>query len=398
MNNAYLSEQPLFKLPKTTKDRIVKIYDIYGNGQENTVSSTPIKLGTEEGNITFEHFFEDVFIPALQSNPAFANNEFIKDLTSVLVTDSVTGIRYLAKSLSINMMPSSENERIIFNKYKNDFTKLNGEVIKIGTQEYSVVQMFQYYNLLKFKGRSGRNSLSSIFEDIMTTNEDLKNYRQFINNFDSTYDFAIGLNPVQDDTSNKILIGISPEILFKYIAPTANPLSATADVIKYRNRNTGTTILLEKKPDTSSMDQSYEDEGEFGYGPMDDEYGEFGDSMIAEMYMENMTTSLDVDNPDYGNYQPFGGNGVLTRFNPPSTHTAQSPELVLDNYSTNGVTITNVHILDGILKQFTYNGNTIVMREPIPVVKMVQQRGKPEQYVLDENIVNSIIKKELICG
>ena len=258
--------------------------------------------------------------------------------------------------------------------------------------------MFQYYNLLKFKGRSGRNSLSSIFEDIMTTNEDLKNYRQFINNFDSTYDFAIGLNPVQDDTSNKILIGISPEILFKYIAPTANPLSATADVIKYRNRNTGTTILLEKKPDTSSMDQSYEDEGEFGYGPMDDEYGEFGDSMIAEMYMENMTTSLDVDNPDYGNYQPFGGNGVLTRFNPPSTHTAQSPELVLDNYSTNGVTITNVRILDGILKQFTYNGNTIVMREPIPVVKMVQQKGKPEQYVLDENIVNSIIKKELICG
>ena len=398
MNNAYLSEQPLFKLPKTTKDRTVKIYDIYGNGQENTVSSTPIKLGTEEGNITFEHFFEDVFIPALQSNPAFANNEFIKDLTSVLVTDSVTGIRYLAKSLSINMMPSSENERIIFNKYKNDFTKLNGEVIKIGTQEYSVVQMFQYYNLLKFKGRSGRNSLSSIFEDIMTTNEDLKSYRQFINNFDSTYDFAIGLNPVQDGTSKKILIGISPEILFKYIAPTANPLSATADVIKYRNRNTGTTILLEKKPDTSSMDQSYEDEGEFGYGPMDDEYGEFGDSMIAEMYMENMTTSLDVDNPDYGNYQPFGGNGVLTRFNPPSTHTAQSPELVLDNYSTNGVTITNVHILDGILKQFTYNGNTIVMREPIPVVKMVQQRGKPEQYVLDENIVNSIIKKELICG
>ena len=106
----------------------------------------------------------------------------------------------------------------------------------------------------------------------------------------------------------------------------------------------------------------------------------------------------DIDNPDYGNYQPFGGNGVLTRFNPPSTHTAQSPELVLNNYSTNGVTITNVHILDGILKQFTYNGNTIVMREPIPVVKMVQQKGKPEQYVLDENIVNSIIKKELICG
>lgn len=396
MNNAYLSSQPIFKLPKTTKDRTVKIYDIYGNAQENTVVSAPIQLGTEQGNITFEHFFEDVFLPALKQQKS--DNEFIRDLDSVLVTDSVTGIRYLAKSLSINMMPSSENERIIFNKYKNDFSKLQGEVIKIGTQEYSIVQMFQYYNLLKFKGRSGRNSLSSIFEDIMATDEHLKEYREFINNFDSAYDFVIGVNPVQEETAKRTLIGISPEILFKYIAPTANPLTATADVIKYKNRNTGTTILLERKPDTSSIDASYEDEGYFGTNPMDDDSEGFGSYVADDVFMENMSASLDVDNPDYGNYQPFGGNGVLTRFNPPSTHQAQTPELVLDTYSTNGVTITNIRILDGVLKQFTYNGNTIVMKEPIPVVREIRQKGKPEQYILDESIVNSIIKKELICG
>jgi hypothetical protein len=49
--------------------------------------------------------------------------------------------------------------------------------------------MFQYYNLLKFKGRSGKSSLASIFEDILANDENLKRYREFINYFDSSYDF-----------------------------------------------------------------------------------------------------------------------------------------------------------------------------------------------------------------
>lgn len=398
INNAYLSEQPEFILPKTTKDRTVYIYDVTGEPIQTTSAKASIKLGTEGGNITFEHFFEDVFLPALQNSAEFGDNEFVKNLTSVLVTDSVTGIRYLAKSLSINMMPSSDNERILFNQYKNAFSKLDGQVLKIGTNEYSIIRMFQYYNLLKFKGRSGRSSLSSIFEDIMAKNEDLKNYRMFVSNFDSTYDFVIGTDPTQESKSKKILIGISPDVLFKYIAPTTSPFTSTAEIIKYKNRNTGQTVLLERKPKTQDQTEPLEgDLGDYGYGFEDD--GEDGfSSFMDEMYQENMGINLDIDNPDYGDYQPFGGNGVLTRFNPTSVHTSQTPEQVLDTYTTDGITITNIRILDGNLKQFTYNSKVITLPKAIKVVKIVKQQGKPEQYILDENIVKSIIQTEINCG
>jgi hypothetical protein len=94
-------------------------------------------------------------------------------LKNVLVNDPISGVRYLATSLSINMMPTSDSERIIFNRYKNDFNKLAGQVVTINGNEYSIVEMFQYYNLLKFRGRAGRSSLLRIFEDVMTNHTSL---------------------------------------------------------------------------------------------------------------------------------------------------------------------------------------------------------------------------------
>ena len=75
-------------------------------------------------------FFEEVFLPELKKQKE--NNTFVQALTPIVIVDPITGIRYTAYSLPINMMPSSENERIVFNSYKNDFTKLSGQMLKIG--------------------------------------------------------------------------------------------------------------------------------------------------------------------------------------------------------------------------------------------------------------------------
>ena len=69
------------------------------------------------------------------------------------------------------------------------FNKIAGRNIEINGKSYSILQMFQYYNLLKFRGRGGRNSLTSIFEDVMG-DEKLKSYRSFVNNFDKTFDLV----------------------------------------------------------------------------------------------------------------------------------------------------------------------------------------------------------------
>jgi hypothetical protein len=106
--------------------------------------------------------------------------------------------------------------------------------------------MFQYYNLLKFKGKAGRSSLLSIFEDIMAKDPYMVSYRKFIYNFDKNYDFAIGGKTYKDTKTGKTIIGIDTETLYKYLAPLANPYSTSANIIKYQDPNIGKTILLEK--------------------------------------------------------------------------------------------------------------------------------------------------------
>ena len=244
VNNAYLQSQGLLQLPKNSEKYPIQTIDNKGNYHDNEAANTYIQLGKTADNRTFENFFEKAFIPALKDQKN--NNMFVSDLKEVLITDPITGVRYLATSLPINMMPSSDNERILFNKYKNDFNKIAGGFVNINGVNYSIAQMFQYYNLLKFKGKAGRSSLLSIFEDIMAKDPYMVSYRKFIYNFDKNYDFAIGGRTYKDPETGKTVIGIDTETLYKYLAPLANPFATSANIIKYQDPNTGKTVLLEK--------------------------------------------------------------------------------------------------------------------------------------------------------
>ena len=67
MNNAYLSTQELLHIPRHSEENPVYIIDENGNKHDNVYDNTYIQLGTENGNKTFESFFENIFITELKN-------------------------------------------------------------------------------------------------------------------------------------------------------------------------------------------------------------------------------------------------------------------------------------------------------------------------------------------
>ena len=67
MNNAYLSTQELFHIPRHSEENPVYIIDENNNKHNNVYDNTYIQLGTENGNKTFESFFENIFITELKN-------------------------------------------------------------------------------------------------------------------------------------------------------------------------------------------------------------------------------------------------------------------------------------------------------------------------------------------
>ena len=387
INTAYLRSEPLLKLPPTTKTRKVQIIDADGEGHDVT-AGTHISLGTVGSNKTFEHFFENIFIPALKN--AEQGNEFVDSIQQVLVTDPNTGASYLATSLPINMMPTSDNERALFNVYKNAFTRLDGGSIKIGNVNYNIIQMFHYYNLLKFKGKSGRSSLLHMFEDIMN-HDTLKNYRRFINNFDSTYDFTTSSasdKTVNDD--NRTYIKVDKAVLDMYLAPLSNPFSSTSKLIKYKDLNKGETVLLIKQEERKNV--PVEGDEEFG-DYFDTPEEEFDDPTIMgfeeEFYIGN-------NESNYGNYEQKKGN--LKRFDPNVQEVFNSNEQIIDSIKIDGTLVKDIAITNGCIKSLTINGQKLQINSNVPAMTIIVEEGKPDTYTLDEETLKEIINQKLNCG
>ena len=388
INNAYLKNQPFVKLPKYSEDLPVKIIDEYGNLHENDYNNTFLQLGTENDNRTFEYFFETVFIKELKKQ--FPNNKFVQDLTERLIIDPVTGIRYIATSLPINMMPSSDNEQILLDKYKNEFNKLEKTKLTIDGNQYSIIQMFQYYNLLKFNGKASQSSLLKIFEDVMNNNF-LKSYRLFVNNFDETYDFAL-LGKKDNINSSKQIEEIDPLVLYKYLAPSANPFSTSADIIKYKDSVLGQTVLLQRKKEESEKSINLSD---------DNDYQDVFNDQMEQQYEDdfNVQDNIDLDDeytnkkytPNYSNFKLIAGVGILTRFNPSTFKIDNRFDKILDEYSFEENVVKNVIIKEGCVKQLIYNGTRVDLDSKIKVIKIIQE-GDNIQYVIDEDELNSIIK------
>ena len=236
----YLTKGISFKLPSRTG------YFIKENGElkkKNTSSSTsPIELGTDEGNASFKLFMETVVIPNLikgkygdgnNTELALSENEFIKSLTPTLYKHNARYNVTINYAPGINMSPRSDAEKALFEKIKYDFNAFRSGALskikyKIGDKYYDIPELFYYYNQIAFGGRPGENTMTSVFQDILDYRP-IKEYRDYESELDMS-----GIIEIDDD------------LLVKETALRKNPWQSNMSYIYYENSNTGLLSFWEK--------------------------------------------------------------------------------------------------------------------------------------------------------
>lgn len=228
----YLSKGLEIVLPRNSS------YFIKENGQfvkKSKTTTTPIQLGTEEGNASFKLFMETVVIPNLQKgkygdgnnqDAALLKNEFIKSLAPTLYKHNAHYNVTICYAPGINMSPRSDAEKALFEKIKYDFNAFRSGTLshvkyKIGDKYYDIPELFYYYNQIAFDGRPGENTMTSIFQDILDY-KPIKEYRDYENALDME-----GVIDVDDYT------------LSKETALRQNPWSSNMHNIYYEDPDTG---------------------------------------------------------------------------------------------------------------------------------------------------------------
>lgn len=235
----YLSKSLLFILPRGSEyfikegSRLVK---------KTVHSSTPIELGTDEGNASFKLFMESVVIPNLQKgkygqgnnvNIALAKNEFIKSLVPVLYKHNPHYNVTINYAPGINMSPRSDAEKALFEKIKYDFNAFRSGSLsqikyRIGNKDWDIPELFYYYNQIAFGSRPGENTLTSIFQDIL----DYRPIKEF-RDYESQLDLE-GIIEVDDN------------YLIKEVALRDNPWSSNMESIYYEDPDSGELALWNK--------------------------------------------------------------------------------------------------------------------------------------------------------
>lgn len=151
-------------------------YDSYGNEQTNeTNQPLTIQLGTLYGNATFKKWMETYVIPRLKEGLVsydntksinVSTNEFIRQLSSSIYSLNTSKNPSINYSLNINMMPRTDNERLIFNFNKHEFNKLRTiNYTMADDTKIPLTDLFFLYNLIAYHNKQGQNSLATIFED-----------------------------------------------------------------------------------------------------------------------------------------------------------------------------------------------------------------------------------------
>lgn len=227
-----------------------KAFDKNGNIYTLT-QDTPFLLGTDWGNATFRMWMENEVIPNLKNGiitpgktwSGISNNRFIQDLTTDVYNRTISRNKTIIYTLPINMLPSTDAERNIFNQYKSQFNALKmnyqyqvkefqdgKEVTRL--EERLITDLFTYYAMIANNWRQDQSSLVSITEDLQNTGiiDDLHNY---ISEIDKS-GFTLTLdNVIFDD-------------LLPYVAPNESPYSSMSEFIYARNSKTQKRVLMKK--------------------------------------------------------------------------------------------------------------------------------------------------------
>ena len=225
------------------------------NGNLYTLTEDKLlHLGLDEDNATFRLWMENEVIPNLKEGiiqpgkvwPKISNNRFIRDLGFNLYNKTISGNNSIVQALPINMLPSTDTERNLFNLYKSQFNSLtdgyvselhrnveiNGEVRKETylSDPISIVDLITYYSMIAYGWKLDQSSLVSITEDFQNIGI-IKSFHDYIAEIDKSGFILDEHNTDWDE-------------MLPYVAPSESPFTASAAIIWAKNRSTQKRVLM----------------------------------------------------------------------------------------------------------------------------------------------------------
>lgn len=259
--------KPLNKLEiRTIKDQIDKYLIrswIISKGIEINVPASPknpapyiLRLDNENNINKFRSYVENYAIPLLKDK--LKNNKFVQLLTFGLRQ----GVPFYKLPLNMVQVDNTQKTRALYEEALYAFNNLNK--IKITGIDMNLVDMFYLYNLVVNQDKFGPNSMTRIFEDLVSSgNEDLliydfnnwidsQNIEDLVNRF-RTEENSIRFNlvestPIVDDTNSDIGFKETPleedieEAQYEELAD--NPVKENNEVAEYYQTNPSTKSKL----------------------------------------------------------------------------------------------------------------------------------------------------------
>lgn len=240
----------------------VQYTDIFGETYTVGVfDGMNINLGTADGRATFKLWMESQVIPNLKRGnngiqtedgkydtvplSPLLSNKFIQSLSPTVYTKTPMNTVITGYCSNINMSPQTDLDVEIFQSYKNAFNKLDtyGEysMYHSGLAKYKISDLLFLYNLVTYQNNLGENTLTKIFEDKYDSPL-IRNYMQYINEFDRTKDFVLDVNSTDFN---------DPEVLAQLL-PKANKNSTKLNQFVSINNITGEVQVLTKNYDRES--------------------------------------------------------------------------------------------------------------------------------------------------
>lgn len=259
--------KPLNKLEiRTIKDQIDKYLIrswIISKGIEINVPASPknpapyiLRLDNKNNINKFRSYVENYAIPLLKDK--LKNNKFVQLLTFGLRQ----GVPFYKLPLNMVQVDNTQKTRALYEEALYAFNNLNK--VKITGIDMNLVDMFYLYNLVVNQDKFGPNSMTRIFEDLVSSgNEDLliydfnnwidsQNIEDLVNRF-RTEENSIRFNlvestPIVDDTNSDIGFKETPleedieEAQYEELAD--NPIKENNEVAEYYQTNPSTKSKL----------------------------------------------------------------------------------------------------------------------------------------------------------
>lgn len=236
---------------------------IISKGIEINVPASPknpapyiLRLDNENNINKFRSYVENYAIPLLKDK--LKNNKFVQLLTFGLRQ----GVPFYKLPLNMVQVDNTQKTRALYEEALYAFNNLNK--VKITGIDMNLVDMFYLYNLVVNQDKFGPNSMTRIFEDLVSSgNEDLliydfnnwidsQNIEDLVNRF-RTEENSIRFNlvestPIVDDTNSDIGFKETPleedieEAQYEELAD--NPVKENNEVAEYYQTNPSTKSKL----------------------------------------------------------------------------------------------------------------------------------------------------------